>query len=280
MSLQTLSEWLRCPNCFCPLVAHGPLTLTCAAGHSFDVNKRGFVSLLHGSHKLIGDNAAMLDARDFFLGAGWYEPLRDALTIRIAAEAPSRVLDVGCGTGYYLRDVMARGEGTRALALDLSPMAVARTVRGLHNVDGLVADVWSKLPVRDAAADVILNVFAPRNAGEFHRVLKQDALLVVVIPQGAHLQELRDADLALDVHPGKAIQLIDTLKPYFTLESRRSFSTVMGLSLREVKALIGMGPSAHHKDAGRITGDDQSRQSVTAALELFSFRRSTRGHGV
>lgn len=275
MSLQTLSEWLRCPNCFLPLAPGGPAALSCPTGHSFDVNKRGFVSLLSGSRKLIGDSAAMLDARDAFLAARWYEPLRNALADLVAAEAPSRMLDVGCGTGYYLRGVLPDRGDARALAMDLSPAAVARTVRGLDRVDGLVADVWSPLPVRDAAADVILNVFAPRNAAQFHRVLRQDGLLAVVIPGEAHLQELRDAGLALDVHPDKAGRLVDSLDAWFTPESHRTLSTVMNLSAGEIRALVGMGPSAHHTDAGALPEDDGARQPVTAAFELFGFRRRT-----
>lgn len=273
MSLQTLSEWLRCPNCFLPLAPGGALVLGCPGGHSFDVNKRGFVSLIAGSGRLIGDSPAMLEARDAFLAAGWYEPLRDALAALVAAESPSRVLDVGCGTGYYLQGILSGHADTRALAMDLSPAAVARTVRAQDRVDGLVADVWSPLPIRDAAADVILTVFAPRNPPEFHRVLGTGGLLAVVIPGEEHLRELRDAGLALDVHPDKAAQLVDSLGAYFTTESRQEFSSVMHLEPSEVRALVGMGPSAHHADSGALPEDAEAIRPVTAAFELFGFRR-------
>jgi SAM-dependent methyltransferase len=273
MSLQTLSEWLRCPNCFLPLAPRGTLILSCPGGHSFDVNKRGFVSLLDGSRRLTGDSAAMLDARDAFLAAGWYEPLRTALAALVAAESPSRVLDAGCGTGYYLQAVLSGRADTRALAMDLSPAAVVRSVRGDDRIDGLVADVWSPLPIRDASVDVILTVFAPRNPAEFHRVLTPRGLLAVVIPGEAHLRELRDAGLALDIHPDKTAQLLDSLGTFFTAESRQEISSVMYLAPPEVRALVGMGPSAHHTDSGALPEDDGARRPVTAAFELFGFRR-------
>ncbi len=275
MSLQTLSEWLRCPNCFCPMEPRAPLTLTCQTGHSFDVNKRGFVSLLLGSRNHSGDNTAMLNARDDFLGAGWYEPLRDAIANTIAAETPSRVLDVGCGTGYYLSGIISRRDDTRALGMDLSPVAVARTVRRQDHFDGLVADVWSLIPVRDASADVILNVFAPRNVTEFHRIRRQNGLLTVVIPRETHLRELRDAGLAINVHAKKSAQLITSLTPYFDLESQQELSWVLSLSPDDVAALIGMGPSALHTDTTALPEDDRTRQPVTAAFELLGFRRRT-----
>jgi len=273
MSLQTLSEWLRCPNCFLPLAPSGSLALTCSSGHSFDVNKRGFVTLLGGPRKFLGDSSAMLDARDRFLAARWYDPLRDAVGSVIAAEAPLRLLDVGCGTGYYLRGVLPGHPGARALGMDLSPVAVTRTIRSDERIDGLVADVWSPLPVRAEAADVILNVFAPRNAAEFHRVLRPGGLLVVVVPQPTHLRELREAGLALDVHADKATHLTTSLGAYFALESRQSLTRELALSAGEVAALVGMGPSAHHTDLNVPSDGDEPRRPVTAAFDLFGFRR-------
>lgn len=273
MSLQTLSEWLRCPNCLCDLAAEEPLRLVCPSGHSFDVNKRGFVSLFTGGHGLIGDSAAMLDARSRWLDAGWYEPLRSLVTARIAPEAPCRVLDVGCGTGYYLAAALESAD-VRALGMDLSPTAVARAVRGRDAVDGLVADVWAPLPVRTGVTDVILNVFAPRNGAEFHRVLRPNGLLLVVVPQDTHLQELRAAGIALNVRSDKAAQLGETLGDWFALEAREALARTLSLSGPEIAALVGMGPSAHHTDASALASiDDASRHPVTTAFECFSFRR-------
>lgn len=280
MSLQTLSEWLRCPICSLDLNPREPLVLSCSNGHSFDVNKRGYVSLIAGSRKLQADSPAMLDARDEFLGGGWYAGLRTALADAVNADQPHRVLDVGCGTGYYLDGVLRASGATSALAMDLSPAAVPRAVRAARDahpsvaVDGLVADVWSPLPIRDAVTDVILSVFAPRNAAEFHRVLRADGLLAVVVPDETHLRELRAVGVVLDVQPGKAALLVDGLAPFFDLKSRRAVSTIMTLSSSDVDALVGMGPSAHHsasrgESAAPFAGD----QIVHAAFELLLFRR-------
>lgn len=273
MSLQTLSEWLRCPNCFLPLSPAGTLTLCCGSGHSFDVNKRGYVSLAGNASGLIGDSVSMVDARALFLEAGWYQPLRERLAERVAAEKPARVLDIGCGTGYYLQGILAHSPAVRALGMDLSPVAVRRTVSGQTNVDGLVADVWSPLPVRDATADVIINVFAPRNASEFHRVLREDGMLVVVVPQASHLRELRASGLTLDVPANKGAHLSDALSPAFELETRDELSSVLTLEPAQASALIGMGPSSHHTDAAALARDLNGVQTVTASFELLGYRR-------
>ena len=272
MSLQTLSEWLRCPVCFSALSPREPLTLVCPAGHSFDVNKRGFITLLR-SRGLIGDSADMLDAREAFLGAGWYAPLRDAVATLAVSGSPRSIIDIGCGTGYYLGGVLAQAPEAHALAVDISPAAVARTVRSNERTDGLVADVWSPLPIRDGSADVILNVFAPRNTAEFARVLRPGGLLVVVIPQSTHLRELRDAGLALGVHDDKDVLLVESLAAHFSVESRQRISTGLSLTPTEVAALVGMGPSAHHQSAADDWLITSERRPVTTAFEVFGFCR-------
>ncbi|WP_432432592.1 putative RNA methyltransferase [Cryobacterium breve] len=292
MSLQTLSEWLRCPNCFSPLTPAGDLVLRCSAGHSFDANRRGYVSLLSGRSHVVGDSAAMLDARTAFLEAGWYADLRSAVMTLVAPESPDRVLDIGCGTGYYLRGVTEACPAAGFLGMDLSPVAVARTVAAARAasrpghaavaderlpdpplVDGLVADVWTDLPVRTGIADVLLNVFAPRNPPEFYRVLRDDGLLAVVVPHDDHLRELRDAGLALDIPPNKAEDLRVALGPWFALEARIGVSGRHYLGADEVAALIGMGPSAHHTGTETVADRWPARNPVTFSFNVLGFRR-------
>ena len=78
--LDDVLGYLRCPHCGRPLAQAGP-ALRCAAGHSFDIARQGYVSLLPaGIPGDAGDTAAMVRARRDFLAAGHFAPIAAALT--------------------------------------------------------------------------------------------------------------------------------------------------------------------------------------------------------
>jgi 23S rRNA (guanine745-N1)-methyltransferase len=263
MDLSRLASWLRCPVCGEDLQALPPLVLRCARGHSVDANKRGYATLLAPGTRVVGDTAEMLAARGRFLDRGHYGPLVDALLAAVGdaeGSPPSgpvgtgegeglRVLDAGCGTGHYLRAVLDHLSGSRGLAADLSPAAVAIAVRGRPDVDGLVADTWASLPLRDGAVDLVLDVFAPRNLPEFHRVLTPGGRVVVVAAGPEHLTELRAAGRAVGVQEDKRERILEAADPLFAAVSETRVQRVLPLSDDDVALLLGMGPSAHHAGA-------------------------------
>ncbi len=79
MSAETLADWLRCPVCAEPLIPAAATVLGCANGHRYDINKRGYATLLGSRSRVVGDTPAMLDARSRVLERGTYAPIVDAL---------------------------------------------------------------------------------------------------------------------------------------------------------------------------------------------------------
>ena len=275
MSVQTLAAWLRCPNCVKDLGATdaGAGVLGCASGHRFDVNRRGYVSLLPPRSRVVGDSAEMLDERAALLASGAYAPIRHALIGAVHAYEPRTVLDSGTGTGWYLHGLLDALSGrARGLASDLSPAAVARAVRGRSDVDGLVADVHAPLPVRDGVAGAVTVVFAPRNPPEFARILRAGGVLAVVVPRADHLAELRAVTPMLEVPAGKAESVEESLAEWFGPASARHVSYELALTAERASQLQGMGPSAHHA-AGSAEASALLPCSVTVSVDVLAFTR-------
>jgi 23S rRNA (guanine745-N1)-methyltransferase len=285
VDLTRLASWLRCPTCGEDLHAVPPLVLRCDRGHAVDANKRGYATLLAPGTRVVGDTAEMLAARDRFLARGHYAPLVDAMSGEVGAAmatiaprepeqhdraasgsspAPLRVLDAGCGTGHYLRALLDRHPGSVGLAADLSPAAVAIAVRGRSDVDGVVADTWASLPLRDGTADLVLDVFAPRNLPEFHRALTPGGRVVIVAAGPQHLTELRASGRAVGVQEDKRERILDAADPLFEAVSESRVHRVLRLTPDDVTLLLGMGPSAHHSGAA---ADAPAPASALASTE-------------
>ena len=118
----------------------------------------------------------MVAARVAFLEAGHYAPIAAA----IVAAAGSACRDATCGARRRSRGrsrlLPRRGADAqpdaRGFALDSSRPALRRAARGAPAITAVACDIWDALPLQDDVADVVLNVFAPRNAAEIRRVLK------------------------------------------------------------------------------------------------------------
>ena len=132
------------------------------------------------------------------------------------------------------------------LAMDISVRALRRAARADPRIGAIGWDTWQPFPIRPASVSLILNVFAPRNAPEFHRVLRPDGALLVVTPTVAHLAELAGTAAPLTVDDHKDTRLAATLGPYFTPGRRRTLTFPIRLSHEDAATLIAMGPSAHH----------------------------------
>jgi 23S rRNA (guanine745-N1)-methyltransferase len=274
--LADVLRYLRCPVCAGDLSAEERV-LRCTSGHAFDVARQGYAGLLTGNVSTgTADTAAMVAARADFLDGGHFAPLAELVAGLVAGRVPDEgcVLDAGAGTGYYLGAVLDRLPGRQGVALDISKHALRRAARAHPRIGALTWDVWRPLPVRTGAVSVLLDVFAPRNAPEFHRVLRPDGVLVVVTPAAHHLAELVGPLELLTVDPRKAERVADTLGERFTPSGSRSLEISMRLAHKEIAALVAMGPSAWHTDPevlrARIAALPEP-VPVTAAVEMRVF---------
>ncbi|WP_026929129.1 putative RNA methyltransferase [Glycomyces tenuis] len=255
MSLPALAA-LACPNCAGPL-DQTERRLHCPEGHSFDLAKQGYAPLLApGANTTTGDTAEQVAAREEFLSTGVFDPLMAAAARAALTDAPGVVVEPGCGTGHYLAAALDADEGREGIGLDTSKYALRRTARRVlrraagtqGRLAAVLADAWTRLPVQDAAAAAVLNVFAPRNPDEIARILHPRGPLVVLTPRQDHLRELVDALALLSVDPAKPQRTVDQLGGAFTAERTDELRYPIELGREDTLRLVAMGPSARHQD--------------------------------
>jgi 23S rRNA (guanine745-N1)-methyltransferase len=276
-ALQAVAAYVRCPVCASP-VQVGDEQVACDRGHGFNIARQGYVSLVGGrGGPGTGDSAAMVMARDRFLGGGHYQPVADALAA-VAARAdrggPGLVLDLAGGTGYYLARVLDALGGRLGACLDLSAAALRRAAGAHPRAAAIGADAWAPLPLADGAAAVVLSVFGPRNAAEIRRVLAPDGTLIVAIPGAGHLLELRQALGLIGIDERKGARLADAYGGY-----RGAAVTSVRYQLRlghaDLTDLVAMGPSARHIGADDLAGRVAALPApvaVTVDVEVRSYQ--------
>ena len=190
-----------CPVCG-SFLTYSVVSYRCENNHSFDKAKKGYVNLLQNQgskNKRHGDDLEMLKARESFLSAGFYEPLRNKIAGLISgfdfANREITLADIGCGEGYYtsyIATYLAEKNPVSVFGIDISKDALALMHKRLPEANLAVASM-TKLPFAEGSVDVLMNIFAPYSAGEFSRVLSSDGIFVKVIPLERHLFELKAA---------------------------------------------------------------------------------------
>ena len=257
---------LACPICNSTFTQHNG-TLQCTHMHTFDIAREGYVNLLRKQQP--GDNAEMLLARRQFLGKGYYLDLVHTLNTLLATALQdmalgraARILDAGCGEGYYLGQVYhyfhARQRPVACIGLDISKRAVRMAAKQYCDVSFVVANSKERLVFVDNAFDIVLNIFAPRNAAEFARVLSPGGVLLVVIPGPSHLAQVREQFHLLQIEEQKQQHLIEQFAPYFTLQCVTPVRYTLNLAREAIEWIVTMTPNFWHLS-------DEKRQELASS---------------
>jgi 23S rRNA (guanine745-N1)-methyltransferase len=246
---------LTCPICHAHFAQVGN-TLKCSNAHAFDIAKEGYANLLRKQGgPQAGDTKAMLVARRDFLARGHYRPLADAISAPISAHlhdfpSPVSILDAGCGEGYYLNRLQQHlGEQqlrAQCIGLDISKDAVRMAAKKYREACFVVANLKEQLVIADHAIHALLNIFAPRNADEFARVLVPGGLLLIAIPGPAHLLQLRAALRLLSIEEHKQQHVIEQFAAQFDLVTPTVVAYDLHLNGAEVAQAVMMTPNYWH----------------------------------
>lgn len=179
----------------------------CPQGHAFDVAREGYVNLMPvqaKSSKDPGYNAQLMQARHRFFGSGGYQQVAEALAERMVTALPStasstvpgggsaRVLDAGCGEGYYLRVLRKHSPGLKLVGTDVSRAGMKLASR-LDAASACAVANSYHLPIMDGSMQGVISHFSPNPIDEFARVLTPGGSLLIGSPGANHLFALKEA---------------------------------------------------------------------------------------
>lgn len=192
----------------------------CPRGHSFDVARRGYVNLLQPQDRRSarpGDSADVQEARRRLYARGLETPIIDAVVRMLTLNRTDAALDIGCGEGHYLAAIAARSGG-EGHGIDISTAAIDAAARQYPALHWVVGNADRALPYADASFRAVTSITSRRNPAEFHRVLRTDGALLVVIPAPDDLIELREAVLGEGLERDRVADAGKAFAPLFVLE--------------------------------------------------------------
>lgn len=189
--VRALSQWgeMKCVTCGQAMTLQGE-SLRCGRGHTFNINRKGFVNLLSKQAEGCYD-AALFDARSRVLASGCYDAVAQAVCDALPSGA-RRILDAGCGEGWYLNRLLTLKPELCGMGLDISRDAINRATDHPCAALWAVGDLRS-LPILDHSCDAVVDILTPAGYGEFARVLSPEGLLIKVYPGREYLREIRAA---------------------------------------------------------------------------------------
>lgn len=182
----------RCPVCLTPYAAVVGHSLRCPNGHGVDLSKKGTLYFMQRAVASEYDNA-MLAARRRMLQAGLFRGITDEFVAHLP-QMSQTILDVGCGEGTPLADVLRQRNNTEdvAIGFDLSKPGINLATQLASGAFFCVADL-AQMPFANQQFTAILDLFSPSAYQEFNRVLAPGGQLLKVIPNADYLIELRQA---------------------------------------------------------------------------------------
>lgn len=273
-SIVSTLESLLCPIDQLPLCQQ-ERSLRCSNGHTFDLAKSGYVNLLPVQNKRSkqpGDSKEMVQARQAFLELGHYFPIVEEITRTWPAALNTRplvrILDAGCGEGYYLQHLSQRladlSVMTECVGVDISKWAVSAASKRDKSTSWIVGSN-ACLPTPAGRFDAILCLFGFPAFSEFQRVLSDDGVLLLVDAGPDHLIELRQI-LYPSIHEYKAPYREGMADFRLIQESSLSYSFSLS-SQEEIQQLLCMTPHIHKASyAGKEAVKQLSNLALTANI--------------
>ena len=157
------------------------------------------------------------------------------------------VLDAGCGEGSHLSRILTKMQNKtdisfQGVGIDISKEGIRIAARDYMNIIWCVADL-TNMPFKNKQFDIVLNILSPSNYAEFQRVLKDNGILIKVVPGSDYLTELRNIFYdKTDKETYSNEKVIKLFTENFKMIENRRLSYEVALHEEETEHLLRMTP--------------------------------------
>jgi 23S rRNA (guanine745-N1)-methyltransferase len=268
-------------GCCLPLIDDAPARsgrhatssrLVCAAGHSFDRSRDGYVNLLQPQDRRSrnpGDSKAAVQARRRLHDRGVASVTYQGIATSLAPKQGEVLLDVGCGEGFYAGS-LARDFQIDAHGTDLSVFAIQAAAKRYKSCGWVVANADRFLPYADHSFDIVSSITARLHPTDFRRILRPEGRLLVAVPAPEDLMELRGVSATQPLEPARigpdrVPRVLAELADGFELVVRERITTREDLDAPAVADLLLTIYRPHRAAEPMAT-------TLTFSLDLLLFR--------
>ena len=257
---------LACPVCGAALTRTGD-DFACENRHRLNVNRKGCLNVLSSQVDSCYDTD-LFAARRHVFDAGCYDAVVSAIEALLPA-GTQRILDAGCGDGWYLNALLTRHEGWCGAGVDISRDAILQATNLPCTALWVVGDL-RRLPFAEGSFTAVLDVLTPANYDEFRRVLAPGGLLIKVYPGSGYLRELR---AARGLAPYEEGQVDAYLREKAAIVSERRVTVTHAVSDALWRDFVWMTPLMQDLSAGeKNLIAAQNAGSVTVDLHVAACR--------
>ncbi|ERK59449.1 methyltransferase domain protein [Gemella bergeri ATCC 700627] len=258
-------EIYRCPMC-CANSKITEISLLCENNHRYDFSKKGYIHLIN-NYKATKYNEELFIARKNIFETGFYKPVLEVLKVLMEKYSKKVVVDVGCGEGYYIRNLKKMFPNKYFFGLDNSKSALETAVKVDKDNPYMLANL-AALPFKDKSVSCVLNILTPANYEEFFRVLGEEGYLIKIIPNADYLKEIRDLVSVGEYTNCDTIKLIENT---CDIVERTRISNTYRLTEILAENFLKMTPLTFSKE---LSEDDiKSLKEITIDLEILVCRK-------
>ena len=250
-----------CPKCLSESYIEN-ISLVCGDNHRYDFSKKGYIHLIN-NYKPTKYSEELFMARNEIFSNGFYTNVLKNIQNLVGKYAKDVVLDIGCGEGYYIKELKTVFPEKYFHGLDNSKDAIELAVKEDKLNPYMVANL-ANLPFRDGSVSCILNILTPANYEEFFRVLGDNGYLIKIIPNANYLREIRELIGGKEYTNSDTVKLIED---NCTVVDRITVNNTFKLTKEQAQNFLKMTPLTFSKV---IAADDINKlKEITIDLELL-----------